>query len=495
MTKTKQRYSLFTNRALFFLILPIIAESALTMSLGLVDSFMTKDIANGDGMAAITNIDLLSNLIIQLFSAFGTGGAIITSQFLGAGDIKNANKSAKQLYVIMFLSSIVIGIACLIFNHGIVNLFFGGQSAQNKEYSYVYFYMMAASYPFLSIFYASASLLRAQRKSMNTMTSALISFLLNVSLNALFIFGLKLEIFGAALATFLSRIFPAVFLTCLLAKKDNVVKIKVFEKFRFDGKIVGKILAVAIPSGIESCLFQLGKIMTASFISNACYIQYIDGNPLNTAKGNVLNTQTVANSCVMHINTMGSIVGNGIQTGAITVIGQAVGTGDYDCTKYYIKKIIGLGYIGNTLCVALFWALSPLLISVLMSTNAMAEAITKICMNCLNLCFAVQLFTYPLSFCAPAVLKATSDVKYVMGSAITSMALMRVGLCWLLSTPLFPMQLGALALWIGMCADWTLRGTLFGLRILSGKWKKASGRFVDAPSLHTEEKPVEEISE
>jgi Na+-driven multidrug efflux pump len=160
----------------------------------------------------------------------------------------------------------------------------------------------------------------------------------------------------------------------------------------------------------------------------------------------------------------------------LTVVGQAVGTGDEGQTKYYIKKMLGISYIGNALCVAFAWALSPVLIGFFGSgSGGITERTQQIAQNCLHLCFAVQLFTYPLSFGGPAVLKASSDVRYTMVCAILSMVVMRVGLSFIMTTQYLPFQLGAMGLWIGMVTDWTLRSVLFTARILSGKWKKSSG--------------------
>lgn len=461
-----KKFNLFTNAALFKLILPIVIESALTMSLGLVDSFMVKGIGEyGTAMTAVSDVDQISNVMVQLFAAFGTGGAIVTSQFLGAGKTDEANRSAKQLYVLMLLASVAVMTVCLAFNHQIVNAIYDSTDPVYKGYCYTYFYLMAASYPLLAVFYASAAILRAQRKSMNTMTSAAISFILNVGLNALFIYALNMGILGVALATCLSRVFPAVFLSVLLAKKSNLVRIKFFEKFKFEWAMIKRILILAIPSGIESCLFQIGKLMTNSFVTNSFYE--------TTVNGAIVNNQNVAKSVSMNINTIGSIVGNGVHTSILTVIGQAVGTGDEDCVRYYIKKMFAISYIGNALCVGVTWALSPLLIG-FFGSNITAEAAT-FAQNCLHLCFTVQLFTYPLSFCGPAVLKATSDVRYVMVCAIISMALMRVGLSFVMCTELLPFRLGAMGLWIGMVSDWVLRSVFFGLRLLSGRWKRASG--------------------
>lgn len=487
MDKVKKRYSLFTAKALFLLIVPIVVESALTMSLGLADSFMVKSIGDyGKAMSAVTNVDQISNVMVQLFAAFGTGGAIITSQYLGAGKTDDANKSAKQLYVLMFLASVVVMAICLVFNHQIIDLIYKSDDPVYKDYSYTYFYLMAASYPLLAVFYAAAAILRAQRKSMNTMTSAAISFVLNIGFNAIFIYALDLGVLGAALATFVSRIFPAVFLSVLLSKKSNLVKIKIFEKFRFNGKMIKKILVLAIPSGIESCLFQVGKLMTASFVANSLYETVVGIDEAGHAV--YLNANNVATSVSLNINTIGSIVGNGINTSILTVIGQAVGTGDIDQVKYYIKKMMRISYIGNALCVGLAWGLSPVLIG-FFGTDITQET-AQIAQNCLHLCFAVQLVTYPLSFGGPAVLKATSDVRYVMVCAIASMVIMRVGLCYFLTCEWAGAHMGAMGLWIGMVADWALRSLLFVGRILSGKWKKASGHF-DAPSYGESEQGAE----
>ena len=91
--------------------------------------------------------------------------------------------------------------------------------------------------------------------------------------------------------------------------------------------------------------------------------------------------------------------------------------------------------------------------------------------------------TYPLSFGLPAMLKANSDVKFVMIAAVTSMVLMRVGLCYILTCDWAGTHMGAMGLWIGMVADWGLRSLLFGGRMLSGRWKKSSGLLREPPPV------------
>lgn len=469
MTKTKQKYTLFTAKALLWLILPIVIEQIFSTSLGLFDSMMVSNIPNGGTASnAVSNVNYINNLIIQLFSAFATGGVIITSQFLGARDTENANKSAKQVLVLVIIISIAIGVLCIALNWPLLKLFYPQVSPQVFEYSQTYFYITAASFPFIGLFNVCAALLRAQRKSLFTMISAAISCGVNVGLNALFLFVCNMGVIGVGLATLICRLIPAIFMLLLLTKKNYVVHIKIFEKFRFEGKMIKRILKLAIPAGIESCLFQLGKLMTNTFVNAGCYVNADTG----------ANVQANGNNIANEINNIASVVGSGVGTSCLTVIGQAVGAGDVGQCKHYMKKMFLLSYILNGICCGIILACVPFIVNMF---GFVAEA-KEIGKNCLYFCLCFQFVTYPLAFTTPAILKATSDVKYVMFSAVASMFIMRVGLAFLLTTDIIPglPKMGAFGYWIGMCSDWVLRAVLFLSRLLSGRWKKSSGLLNDA---------------
>ena len=456
------------------------------------DSMMVSSIDEfGHASNAVGNVDYMNNLVIQLFSAFATGGAIITSQYLGARDIENARNSAKHMLVLVLIFSCVIGGLCLALNPYLLRLFYGDVSDDVMAMQRTYFYITAASFPLIGIFNGSAALLRVQRKSMSTMVSAGASCIINIGLNALFIWVFEMGVEGAALATLIARAIPAVYMRVLLMSDKNTLTVKLFTRFRFDGKMVKHILFIAIPSGIESCLFQLGKLMTNTFVNSGCYVQY-------DARGQLVNIEANANTIANNLNNIASVVGGGIGTSCLTVIGQAVGTGDADCVKYYIKKMFIISFIANAITVAIIMGTSQWLIYLWQQP---AEAY-PIALKCLYFCLSFQFVTYPLSFTTPAILKATSDVKYVMWSAISSMIIMRVGLCflftsdalspWLMSTFGFKFEFGAMGYWIGMCADWCVRSILFVARLLTGRWKKASGMLKNDNS---EDRDSEEESE
>jgi Na+-driven multidrug efflux pump len=281
---------------------------------------------------------------------------------------------------------------------------------------------------------------------------------------------------GAGLATLLCRAVPAIFMLVLLADKRNKVTIRIFEKFRFDKDMIKRILKLAIPSGIESCLFQLGKLMTSTFVNIGIYQQPVldsNGNQVFDVTGSAkyINIQANGNSIANQINNIASVVGGGVGTSCLTVIGQAVGAGDIDQCKYYMKKMFLISFVANAIFVGIILISSPWLVSV----YGYSDEAKQVALNCLYFCLSFQFITYPLSFTTPAILKATSDVRYVMVAAVVSMIVMRVGLCYILTCDWAGIRLGAFGYWIGMCADWVLRSILFMSRLLSGRWKKASG--------------------
>ena len=431
----KNKYTLFTGKQLLWLILPIVIEQIFSTSLGFIDSAMVSRIDNlGHAGNAVGNVDQINNMIIQLFSAFATGGAIITSQYLGANNNQSARASAKHMLVAVTIMSVLIAGLCLALNNPLLKLFFGGVDSEVHSMSRTYFYITAASFPFIGLFNGCAALLRAQRKSLFTMISAGLSCILNFGANYIFIFNFNMGVLGAALATFICRAIPAVFMFCLLLNKRLPVHISFKEKFRFDFGMIKHILKIAIPSGIESALFQLGKLLTVTFVNTKNYVN---------AEG--INIHANANRADL--------------------------SGDADQCKYYMKKMFLLSYIVNAVCVAAIMASASPLLRVLYSYP---EESFDIALKCLYIALSFQFVTYPLSFTTPGILKATSDVKYVMWSAIISMALMRVGLCCIFTQVV---HLGAYGFWIGMCSDWVLRSVLFLSRLLTGRWKKASGLF------------------
>ena len=101
MTQQSERAPLFSAQDLKKLILPLIAEQFLAVTVGMADTVMVSSVGEA-AVSGISIVDQINTLLIQVFAALATGGAVVASQYLGRRDRENAVVSAKQLYYVTF---------------------------------------------------------------------------------------------------------------------------------------------------------------------------------------------------------------------------------------------------------------------------------------------------------------------------------------------------------------------------------------------------------
>ena len=164
---------LFSRDALLRLIIPLVIEQLLLMTVGMADTVMVTT----SGEAAVSGVSLVDNintLIIQVFSALSTGGAVVVSQYLGRQDTDNAKAASKQLLYAMCALSLLLMGAALVLRQHILALIFGRVEADVMENALVYFLLTATAYPFMGIYNAGAALFRAMGNSKVSMFCSLV---------------------------------------------------------------------------------------------------------------------------------------------------------------------------------------------------------------------------------------------------------------------------------------------------------------------------------
>lgn len=436
---------LFTKDDLRRLILPLIVERVLGATISVADTLMVARC----GEAAVSGVSLVSSvniLMIQVFAALATGGAIVAAQYLGRDDDENATVAAKQLLLVTGVLSVLIMILCLAGQSLILNGLFGNAEPLVMHNADVYFIYSAISYPFLSIYNACAALFRSMGNSRVSMVTALFMNLLNIGGNAILIFGYGMGVAGAAIASLISHIVGAAMLLFLLRSRHNRICIDGLSDFRFRPQMVKNILQIGIPTGTETLIFQIGKLMVASMV---------------TSFGTVA---IAANAVANNMMTFSQIAGSAINLAMITVVGQCVGSGDYRQAKDHIFRLTGLSYLSMVIMNSLMMLFMKQIIALFALSVPTGELAWKLSMIC---CLNGILF-WPAAFTLPNGLRAANDVTFTMASSVLSMWLWRVGLGYLLGSMI---GLGAVGVWIAMGADWLFRMAMFSARFFSGKWQ------------------------
>lgn len=444
----EKQQPLFSRNALVRLIIPLIIDQLLLMTVGMADTVMVTT-AGEAAVSGVSLVDNINTLIIQIFSALSTGGAVVVSQYLGRQEVEQAKTASKQLLYTMCAVSVLLMTAALLFRQHILSLIFGRVEADVMSSALVYFLLTAAAYPFMGIYNAGAALFRAMGNSKVSMFCSLIINLINIAVNAIFIFGFQFGAAGAGIGTLVSRIAAAVIIMALLNHPDHLVRVDGLLRFQLNGGMIKRILFIGIPNGLENGMFQAGKLMVLNLIT--------------TFGTSAVAANAIANSVAGVVNVPGMALGLAI----ITVVGRCMGAGATDQAVAYTKRLVGACYLFMLVMSTGMFFLADFLVSLF---NLSPEAV-GMAAQVLRICAVGNVIFWPMSFTLPNSLRAAGDAVFTMMVSLCSMFACRVALSYVLACS-WGLNLGLAGVWLAMVADWIVRAFLFLLRYWRGGWKK-----------------------
>ena len=453
MTATKtpafHKPPLFTRQQLIALLLPLIAEQALSVTIGLADTLMVSSVGEA-AVSGVSLVDSFNTLMIQIMSALATGGAVVTSQYIGHQEPKNAKAAAAQILFVLSSFSVLVAAVVIGGRHAILRGIFGSIDADVMHYAETYFLLSALSYPFIGLYNAGAALFRAQGNSKISMMSSLVMNVVNIGGNAVLIYGFKMGVMGAALASLVSRAIACVAVLYLLQRPACPLRVDGLQALAPKARLIQQILRVGIPAGIENGMFQIGKLSVSSLTST-----------LGTA---AIAANAVANTTTTFLN----IPANAVGMAALTVVGQCLGAGEKEQAVYYSRRLLLTAYCGAwVMNLSAFLFANKFAIS-LFNLSPEAQTMALQVMVWFNF---VSLFFWPSSFTLPNILRAAGDARFTMAVSILSMWVFRVGFCYV-------MVLGfhgrLLSIWMGMFLDWVFRSLCFFVRFVRGRWMEQS---------------------
>ncbi|MCI5846754.1 MAG: MATE family efflux transporter [Clostridiales bacterium] len=439
---------LFSNRDLVRLIVPLVIEQFLAVFIGMADTVMVSGISEG-AVSAVSLVDSINVLFIQLFSAMATGGAIVAAQYLGKQSRREACGAAKQLLYVALAIAMALGAVSLFFAQPIITLCFGQLQPATMAYACAYLRISAVSYPALALYNGGAALLRAMSNSRASMFTALMMNLINVAGNALLIYGLKMEVAGAAIASLVSRCVGAIIVMRLLLNQELPIYLDQPLRPQMDRQMIGRIFRLGIPSGIENSIFQIGKLLVAGVLST------------------LGEAQIAANAVSNSIASLWNLPGSAMGLALVTVVGQCVGAGDRRQARYYTRKLMGAVYLCAVVMYLVLFLLAPQIAGLF---NLSREGLDAACQVLKWYCVAAAIF-WPASFTLPNALRAAGDARFTMTISVISMWSLRIGLSYVLVRGL---NMGLLGVWAAMFADWVLRSGCFLWRYRGDKWLQKS---------------------
>ncbi|MDR3191990.1 MAG: MATE family efflux transporter [Treponema sp.] len=436
------------KRAILRLIWPLVLEQGLLVTMGIADTVMVSSVGEY-AVSGVSIVDAINVLLVTVFGSLATGGAVVTSQYIGRRDQRSACRAARQLvYAALALSLAVMALA-LVLRDQILGLIYGHIDREVMEAARIYFFITALSYPFLGLYNAGAALFRSMGNSRVTMLVSLVVNIVNIAGNALLIFVFHTGVAGAAVSTLLSRVAASWILMGMLLSRKRMPPLNLlgFFNFHLEPAMIRSILNIGIPSGLEASMFQLGKLCTSRLVTS-------------------FGTYAIAANAVCGvINSAAFMPANAFSLAMITIVGQYVGAGDYGKARSKVTTLMKMVYtliIGTS--IVTYVVRNPLLRLFNLSPEAYALSLQYLWI----LCF-INPLVWPLSFGLPNALRAAGDARYCLVVGASSMWILRISSAFLLA---LVFKMGPMGIYWAMVADWFVRAFLFCRRWLGGRWRE-----------------------
>ena len=394
----KVQGTIYSNADLRKLILPLIMEQLLAILVGMLDTVMIS----GVGEAAVSGVSLVDNiniLVIQVFSALATGGAVAAGHALGQRREEEAGRSAWQMVLFLLYASAVTTTVLLVWHKSILRVIFGQVEEGVMKSATTYLIITGLSICPLALYNGCAALFRAMGDSKTTMYISLLMNLMNLVGNALLIFGFRMGVAGAAISTTVSRTVAAVLIFRLLFCEDRAIHFRHRVTARIHLRQIKKILYIGIPNGLENSLFQLGKILLLSLVST-------------------FGTSAIAANAVCGtVANFNILPGMAVNLALLSVVSFCVGAGDYGQARYYTKKLMRL----TNICMIVISVIMILLCRKMLLLYHLTPETETLAVQVIRFHACMCMFAWVPSFSLPNTLRAAGDVMWTMFIAIFSM--------------------------------------------------------------------------
>ena len=439
-----------TAGVVLMLSIPSILEQIVVTAMEYIDAAMVGHIG-AEATAAIGIVSsstwLLHGILVGLYNAF----SIQIAQYLGADRQQDARGVLRQA----MLFNLAAGLAAAAFGIGISGHLPGwlGADVSLQANASAYFAIWSAALPFTMAMGMYTSMLRA---SGDALTPGLISvlvcvldvvfnfFLINPTrtLWGITVWGAGLGVPGAALGTALATVVGGLLALCILLFREGPLCIHKPGSWKITRACIRNLLWVGGPLAGERAAISLAQVVVVRIVAG-------------------LGTVAIAaNSLAVNAEGLCYMAGYGIQSAAVTLIGQAVGANRKDMAKRFawLCTLMGMGIM--TLTGAGLFAFAPALMSIFTADAAVIALGARV--------LRIEAFAEPMfgaSIVASGAMQGAGDSTACFVLNLVSMWGIRLTLAFLLAP-----RLGLMGVWGAMCCELSIRGLLFLIRLARGKW-------------------------
>ena len=322
---------------LFFF--PIVFGTFFQQIYNTADTIVVGRFVGKEALAAVGgSASQIANLIVGFFVGLSSGAAVVISQFYGAKDKKNVSKALHTAFAFSIAAGVALTIAGIFFTRPALLMM--KTPAVVVEDSVIYLHIYFGGMIFNLIYNMGAAILRAVGDSKRPLYVLIITCVLNIVLDILFVVLFRWGVTGVAVATVASQVVSALIVTGMLLKTQEIYRLK-FNQIRFDRRMLLSVLRIGIPAGLESVMYNISNIVIQVFVNN-------------------LGTDTVAAwGTLGKIDALFWMVINAFAISITTFVGQNFGAGKYHRMRKSVRVCMTMSMVSSAVMISMMYVWTP----------------------------------------------------------------------------------------------------------------------------------------
>lgn len=425
---------------------PLFVSNALQAIYNIVDMIVVGQYIGGEGMSAVSIGGDVLHLLTFVAMGFSSAGQVIISQDVGAKRMDAVKKTIGTMFTFLLGISLVISLGCYFIRDLMLDLL--NTPAESYQFTMDYTVTCIVGLFFIYGYNIISAILRGMGDSRRPFMFIAIAAVVNIVLDLVFVAGLKMEVFGAALATVISQGLSFVIaLIYLYINKESFEFDFKASSFRIDREAFKKLVALGVPMAIQSAAINLSKIVLTSWIN-------LYGVVFSALSG-----------LYNKINMMIGIVSQSFTTAGSTMVGQSLGAKKYERVPKIMKVVLYSSVLISTLlAVALFFFSDPIFRMFTGDEEVLAIASIVVLPAILNLYGSA---TRSMSF---SLMNGSGNAKLNFAVAIIDGMISRIGISALLG---FVAGMGCEGFWYGDALAGFMPMVIGLIFYFSGRWKKS----------------------
>ncbi len=428
---------------IFKFAMPMVLGNIFQQLYNVVDSIVVGNYVGTEALAAVGASFPIIFTLISLIIGIATGSTIVISQYFGAKKIDQVKRAIDTLFIFLFFASLFVGILGIIFAEDIFRLIKLPEEAMTDAVLYLRIYLSGLIFFFG--FNGTSAVLRGLGDSKTPLYFMIISTLVNIGLDLLFVIVFEWGIEGVALATLIAQA-GAFFTAVIYLNRTHEVIRFTLRKLQFDRVIFKQNTRIGFPIGFQQ-----------AFVALSMMVMYWLVNPFGT-------DTAAAYSVVFRIDAFAAMPAMNFAAALAAFVGQNLGANKPERIK---KGLIATLYMTSIIALTVA-AISFTFARPLMELFSDDQNVVNIGVEYLRI---VSFFYigFTTMFTIGGVMRGAGDTLIPMIITFVALWVVRVPLCYYLSQ-----EMGAVGIWWGIPIAWIVGLILSYLYYLRGKWKTKS---------------------